>query len=62
MFNKVFSAGFFPQSWSLGYIVPIYKTGDKKDSNNYRGITLLSNFGKLFTSIVTYRVDTWSDL
>ena len=56
MFNKIFSAGFFPQSWSLGYIVPIYKKGDKNDSNN-----LLSNFGKLFTSILTHRVDKWSE-
>ena len=61
MFNKIFSAGFFPQSWSLGYIVPIYKKGDKNDSNNYRGITFLSNFGKPFTSIRTQRVDKWSE-
>ena len=59
MFYKIFSAGVFPQSWSLGYIVPIYKKGDKNDSNNYRGITLLSNFGK--TSILTHRVDKWSE-
>ena len=45
----------------MGYIVPIYKKGDKNNSNNYRGITLLSNFGKLFTSILTHRVDKWSE-
>ena len=53
--------GFFPSSWSLGYIVPIYKKGDKDDPSNYRGITLLSNFGKIFTSILTKRVENWAN-
>ena len=60
-FNKVFDSGFFPSSWSLGYIVPIYKKGDKDDPSNYRGITLLSNFGKNFTSILTKRVENWAN-
>lgn len=59
LFNKLFNAGYFPQSWSLGYIVPIHKKGDKNDPSNYRGITLLSNFGKLFTSVLTNRIEKW---
>ena len=35
-----------------GYITPIFKSGDAKDPGNYRGITLLSCMGKLFTSVV----------
>ena len=32
---------------------------DKASPNNYRGITLMSNLGKLFTSILTNRVEQW---
>ena len=59
MFNIIFNSGHFPTSWSKGYIVPIFKKGDKNDTNNYRGITLTSNLGKLFTSILNLRVEKW---
>ena len=41
-------------------MVPIHKKGDLDDPNNYRGITLLSCFAKLFTSILNERLKTWS--
>ena len=57
LFNKILDTGEYPDSWSLGLIIPIYKKkGDKHDCNNYRGITLLSCVGKLFTSIVNERL------
>ena len=28
-----------PTDWTRGIIFPIYKDGEKKDINNYRGIT-----------------------
>ena len=59
MFNTIFDSGYFPESWSEGFIVPIHKKGDKKDPNNYRGVTLLSCLGKLFTSILNDRVNCW---
>ena len=42
-----------PTQWCTGIILPLYKNiGLHDDPNNYRGITLLSCLGKLFTNII----------
>ena len=57
IFNIVFESGIIPQYWSEGYICPIYKNkGDRANADNYRGITILSCFGKLFTCILNNRL------
>ena len=61
LFNKVFEYGFFPEEWSEGYIVPLHKKGNLNDEENYRGITLLSALGKLFTRVVNNRLSEWSE-
>ena len=61
LFNKLFDLEYFPESWSEGFIVPLHKKGSKDDVNNYRGITLLSTLGKLFTSILNNRLKTWAE-
>ena len=53
LFNVVFDSGIIPDSWSEGIIVPIYKNKcDPASPDNYRGITILSCFSKLFTTIL----------
>ena len=47
-----------PPEWQRGVINPIFKKGDKALCGNYRGITLLSHCGKLFSSIIENRVRT----
>jgi hypothetical protein len=57
LFNKILDTGSIPSDWSTGLIVPIYKNkGDIMDTNNYRGITLISCVAKLFTSILNTRL------
>jgi hypothetical protein len=53
IFNIIFDTGIFLESWTLGVIQPVYKNkGDSKDPSNYRPISLLSCFSKVFTSIL----------
>ena len=57
LFNKIMVEGKVPEEWLIGLILPLYKSkGDRADANNYRGITLLSCFGKLFTSVLNSRL------
>ena len=45
-------------AWTVGVIRPIYKKkGSPADPDNYRAITIVSNIGKLFTSILNKRLN-----
>ena len=61
LFNKIFDTGIFPDSWGDGFIVPLHKKGNIGNVENYRGITLLSVVGKLFTSILNTRLNEWAE-
>ena len=61
LFNKLFQMSYFPEKWAEGYIVPIFKKGDVNEVSNYRGITLLSTLGKLFTRILNNRLNNWAE-
>ena len=56
LLNMVMSVGYFPDIWNQGLITPIFKNGDKFDPNNYRGICVSSNLGKMFCSIINNRL------
>ena len=61
MFNKLFDKGYFPNIWSEEYVVPLHKKGNMNDVENYRGITLLSCLGKLFTRVLNNRLSNWAE-
>ena len=48
--------GKYPALLSFGLIVPFHKKDDRSKVENYRGSTLLSALGKLFTSILNNRL------
>ena len=60
LFNRILDTGYFPEQWSVGTIKPIYKNkGSTSEAANYRPITILSCLGKLFTSILNDRLNTF---
>ena len=46
--NLIFKTGIVPAAFKISIITPIYKAGDKTLINNYRPISTISNFAKIF--------------
>ncbi|UYV72418.1 hypothetical protein LAZ67_9003041 [Cordylochernes scorpioides] len=59
LFNKIMSTEKYPQLWTNSIVHPIYKSGDKNNPTNYRGIALCSNISKLLTTILRNRLNNW---
>ena len=56
LFNSCISTGTFPLCLKLGKITPIHKKGPKNDISNYRPVSTLPIFGKIFEKIVYDRL------
>lgn len=56
IFNLSISQGTFPDGMKKAIIVPIHKSGDKDDLSNYRPISILPLFAKLFERLMLNRI------
>lgn len=62
IFNLILDSGIVPDDWCLGIITAIFKNkGSPEDPSNYRGISILSCFSKLFTSLINERLTKYLD-
>ena len=61
LFNNLYDNGVFPSEWSSSIIVPIFKKGDRMDPSNYRGTSLSNILSKVYTSILTDRLYSWTE-
>ena len=61
IFNKILECKYFPREWSQALIVTLHKKGNVNDPSNYRGISLLSCVGKVFTKIINTRLTIWAN-
>jgi len=53
--------GEIPSQMKIAKVVPIHKSGDSADMNNYRPISLLSTFSKILEKIVACRLSNFLD-
>ena len=61
LFNYIYDKGEYPESWTEGIIVPIFKKGDRVDPSNYRGITLVNIMAKIFSLTLRNRINTFCE-
>ena len=56
LFNESIEFGIFPEKLKLGRVIPLHKSGTRKSVANFRPITTLSIFSKLFEKLVHKRL------
>ena len=61
LINLSFSTGIFPDKLKTACVIPLYKSGDKSEIINYRPVSLLSVFSKIFERLMYNRVVSFFD-
>ena len=56
-FNYINDTGVYPESWSKGVIIPIFKKGETNSPSNY--ITLINIMAKIFSLTLIKRINKW---
>ena len=60
MFNRMLQ-GEFPTNLSVGLITAVFKSGDKHDMGNYRGITVTPALAKVFAMLLKNRITEYME-
>ena len=60
--NNSILQGTFPGKLKLANVVPVYKSDDATDPNNYRPISLLSIFNRIFEKLVYKRLKSFLEV
>ena len=60
--NLCFKTGIFPDNLKHAKVIPLHKSGSKNDVNNYRPISLLPAFSKLFEKAISTRLINYLEL
>ena len=61
LYNRLFSNGEYPRCWGEGVIIPIFKSGNRDEAKNYRGITLINILAKIYSQLLLNRLTKWSE-
>lgn len=56
IYNMILTKKLFPRVWKRSRITPIFKSGARDQIENYRPITLISGFAKLFEIILSRHI------
>ena len=59
LFNSILSSATYPASWSRAKLFMLFKRGNRKDPNNYRGISVIDSIAKLFDMVLCSRLELW---
>ena len=51
--NRSITTSVFPSAWKLARVIPVHKSGDLSDLNNFRPISILSALSKIMEKVVS---------
>ena len=57
VYNMCQEQGIYPDDLKMARVIPIYKAGCKKQTNNYRPISTLLTFNKIFEKLIYNRIN-----
>ena len=60
LFNRLIEKSQVPSAWQQASIILIHKNGDSNNPSNYRPIALTSTIGKVFNSIMSKRIQSFT--
>ena len=55
-FNSCLELGFFPDDLKIAEVIPVFKKGNPAEATNYRPISILSQFSKIFEKLLFIRI------
>ena len=56
LFHKCIISGVFPDCFKIAEVIPLFKGGEKEDTNCYRPISLLPTISKIFERVLATRL------
>lgn len=59
--NLTIKTGLIPHQWKESSVTPVHKSGDYKNLNNYRPISVINNFAKIFEKFLKNRLVEFFD-
>lgn len=59
LYNKSIKTGVFPKVWKESFVTPVFKSGVVSEVENYRPITILGSFAKIFDSIIATKFNDY---
>jgi len=57
--NLCISRGIFPDNMKIAKVCPVFKSSDKREFSNYRPISILPSFSKIFEKIIEQRITSF---
>jgi Notch-like protein len=54
--NRMLSQGVFPDRLKYTTVIPLHKIGDRRNMSNYRPVSPLTSFSKIFETVMLTRI------
>jgi len=60
--NNIYRDNCIPNEWRNAVIIPIFKKGDRRERQNYRGISILNTCYKIYSRILNMKLQNCSEV